>query len=90
MFSIRIGYGNKYNADVAGQVDVIVTFKDNLQYFNQNCKNSEVGTFCTNNKLTDAARAEIESKIKVSEDDKNCFRQYILSLSHEPIQKRSK
>ena len=44
------GYKNRYNVNVAANVDLIVTFRDDIAAFKSNCGSQGPGVYCTNNK----------------------------------------
>ena len=44
------GYKNRYNVNVAANVDLIVTFRDDIAAFKSNCGSQGPGVHCTNNK----------------------------------------
>ena len=48
------GYKNRYNVNVAANVDLIVTFRDDIAALKNNCGSQGQGVYCTNNKLTEA------------------------------------
>ena len=44
------GYKNRYNVNVAANVDLIVTFRDDIGAFKSNCGSQGPGVYCQNNK----------------------------------------
>ena len=44
------GYKNRYNVNVAANVDLIVTFRDDIAAFKSNFGSQGPGVHCTNNK----------------------------------------
>ena len=67
------GYKNKYDAGVAGKVDLIITFKDDLEFFNTNCGSQGVGIFCQKSKLSSGQIANIQTKLDSGELSRNTF-----------------
>ena len=57
------GYKNKFNLEVAQQVDLIVTYKDNIENFNTNCGDNGVGVFCQNTALTTGQISELQNAV---------------------------
>ena len=44
------GYKNRYNVNVAANVDLIVTFRDDIGAFKSSCGSQGPGVYCQNNK----------------------------------------
>ena len=55
------GYKNRYNVNVAANVDLIVTFRDDIGAFKSNCGSQGPGVYCQNNK--DSFKIVLDSKI---------------------------
>ena len=67
------GYKNKYDADTANKVDLIITFKDDLEHFNTKCGSEGTGILCQNTKITSAQIAEIKSRLESGTLSRNKF-----------------
>ena len=57
------GYQNKYNLDVVNQVDLVVTFKDNVESFNTNCGEQGAGVFCQDTQMSSADIQAIKNAV---------------------------
>ena len=56
-YGYRIGievYNTRYTLSLVKQVDLVVTFRDDIEYFNSNCGVHGIGVICRNTLVTEA------------------------------------
>ena len=73
------GYGNRFTLDVSKEVDLVVTFRDNVDNLTKNCGAQGVGVFCQNNQLTNAEITEINNAMDSGEISKFRFAAVVYS-----------
>ena len=73
------GYGNRFTLDVSKEVDLVVTFRDNVDNLTKNCGTQGVGVFCQNNQLTNAEITEINNAMDSGEISKFRFAAVVYS-----------
>ena len=73
------GYGHRFTLEVSKEVDLVVTFKDNVDNLNKNCGSQGVGVFCKNNQLTNAEITEINNAMDSGEISKFRFAAIVYS-----------
>ena len=73
------GYGNRFTLNVSKEVDLVVTFRDNVDNLTKNCGTQGVGVFCQNNQLTNAEITEINNAMDSGEISKFLFAAVVYS-----------
>ena len=73
------GYGHKFTLDVSKEVDLVVTFRDNLDNLNKNCGTQGVGVFCQNNQLTNTEITDMNNAMESGEISKFRFAAVVYS-----------
>ena len=75
-YGYRIGievYNTKYTFSLVKQVDLVVTFRDDIEYFNSNCGVHGIGVFCRNTQVTEAEYNEMYSAMQSGEISRDMF-----------------
>ena len=75
-YGYKIGieaYNTRFTLSLVKQVDLVVTFKDDIEYFNSNCGVHGIGVFCRNNLITEIEVSEMYSAMQSGEISRDSF-----------------
>lgn len=75
-YGYKIGievYNTRYTLSLVKQVDLVVTFRDDIEYFNSNCGVHGIGVFCRNTLVTEAEYNEMYSAMQSGEISRDMF-----------------